>query len=80
MVLHDERAEDPDAVPVEHVPDVVLLNQKERIEVEIIYRHDLEYVRKALGPDHPITLDTMNMLGETLLVLEKYEQAEVVCR
>ncbi|KAG0128268.1 hypothetical protein HOY82DRAFT_622048 [Tuber indicum] len=64
----------------EPIPPPGLIGGPDVTEEEIKYRHALESVEKALGLDHPVTLDTIIMLGETLLVPERYGPAKVVCR
>ena len=45
-----------------------------------MYRYAIGAMGKSLGHDHPDVLDSMNTLGETLLDLKKYNEAEIMRR
>ncbi|KAG0130091.1 hypothetical protein HOY82DRAFT_609792 [Tuber indicum] len=67
---------DVDTILSLHGPAVALPGQKKYGEEVITYRRALG----TLGPNPPFSLESVNMLGETLLDLKKYEEAEIMCR
>jgi tetratricopeptide (TPR) repeat protein len=59
----------------------MLLFKLQRLdEAEALLREALERTQRVLGPDHPLTLTTMNNLGSLLLAREQLDEAERLLR
>ena len=74
------RLESAEAVDALHNLGILYADQGKHAEAEKMYRRALDGYKKAWGPDHIFTLNTINILGNLYADQGKHTEAEKIYR